>query len=572
MFGLVAVASGLGALAVGLGPGRSTTYAGYSELTATLTLAAGLALVLAGIFVSLDSRTQRIGDLMQVAGFVWFAPVWVGWDGGPPLVRTIGMLATGFTFPLLVHAVLAYPDGHVRTSLGRALVVTAYAEVCALALGTALFNDPFFDPNCWANCTDNVFLVQSLPGLARALESADRWFTLLVAVSFAALCCLRLVRGSGPVRRTLLPVDVPAVLLATATAGHSVARTLSPLDEPSDPLALLLFIVGCVAVMLVSAGLAWGALRPRLQRREVARLVSSLGKAPFVGSLESVLGRAVGDPRLRIAYWLPESGRYVDADGQPVPEPAGSPGREVTVLVRGNHRVALVSHAAGLSGLESAFGPAVRLALENERLHADGMAQLDELRVSRTRIVEAGDAERQRLERDLHDGAQQRLLAASYELRLARSTAQAEGDTETFALLTEVLDGTLDTLEELRQLAHGIYPAILAEAGLAAALASLADTAPLRLRTEQVVEQRYPPATETAAYLLVVEAVEDAAGRGATVVTVSAVQEDEELVVDVGDDGRKRSSAMVRQADRIGAIGGSLHVDSAALRAVIPCA
>jgi signal transduction histidine kinase len=569
--GTIGLALGLGALAVAQGPGRFTTYAGHSSVATTLALVAGFALVLAGLVVSFSRSSRLIGDLTLLAGFAWFAPVWVGWEGGPPLIRSLGMLAAGFTFPLILHVVLAYPHGRVQLTAGRVVVGTAYIEAFLATLGRALFRDPFFDADCWANCTDNVFLLRSLPSLARTIEVTDRWFAVAAAAALATLCVWRLLMHSRPARRTLLPVAAPAMLLAAAITTHSIARHRVALEDPSDPVFFSIFVITSASVILLAAGLVWASLRTRLQRRAVARIATNLGEAPPPGSLQSALGRAVGDPELRIAYWLPNSQRYVDANGRPVDEPVTAPGRVITALVRDDRRVALVSHAAGLPEIESEIGPAVRLALENERLQAEGLAQLAELRASRTRIIETGDAERRRLERDLHDGAQQRLLAVSYDIRVARSGADADGDVQTGSLLADALEGAQAALDELRELAHGIYPAILGEAGLAAALATLADTAPLQVEIGEVPEERYPSSIESAAYLLVVEALEDAAARDATYAAVTAARDEERLVVTVEDDGSERASAMVRPADRVGALGGSLEVGPMILRAEIPC-
>jgi signal transduction histidine kinase len=304
----------------------------------------------------------------------------------------------------------------------------------------------------------------------------------------------------------------------------------------------------------------------------VARIVSELGEAPPPGSLESALAKAIGDPGLRIAYWLPTSRRYVDGRGHPVEEPVAASGRAVTPLVRDGRRVAQVTHAGAVADLERQIGAAVRLALENERLQAEILAQLHDLRVSRTRIVETGDAERRRLERDLHDGAQQRLLALSYDLRLARAGAEAEGDVATASLLAEATGDAQAALGELRELAHGIHPAILTEAGLEPALATLADAAPVAVEIGETAGERYPASVETAAYLVVAEAIDDAAQRGASYAAVSALQDDGRLVVKVDDDGSERTSTMIHLADRIGAIGGSLAVEPTTLRAEIPCA
>jgi hypothetical protein len=189
--GPVALAVGLGALAIAQGPGRFTTYAGGSGLAATLTIATGLGLVAAGLVTAFSRPTGRIGDLAVLAGLVWFAPVWVGWDKGPPLVRSLAMLVASFAFPLLLHLVLAYPSGQLHGMAARTLVAAVYLEAALATLGRALFRAPFFDPNCWANCTDNLFVVRSLPRLARAIEAADRWFTA------ASSCLLRLTSDGG---------------------------------------------------------------------------------------------------------------------------------------------------------------------------------------------------------------------------------------------------------------------------------------------------------------------------------------------------------------------------------------
>ena len=570
--GPVALAVGLGALAVAQGPGRFTTYAGRSGLTATLIVAAGLALVVAGLVTSFSRPAGRIGDLAVLAGLVWFAPVWVGWDKGLPLVRSLAMLVAGFAFPLLLHLVVAYPSGRLRGAVARALVAAVYLEAALATLGQALFRDPFFDPNCWANCSDNLFLLRSLPRLARGIETTDRWFIAAAAAALVTLCAGRLLQDSGPARRTLLPVATPAILLAGAVMAHAIALQRMPQEDPSDPAFRTIFALGCVAVLLLATGLVWAAVRTRVQRRAVARIATSLGQAPPPGSLRAALAKAVGDPDLQIAYRLPDAEYYVDADGRPVAEPVAGPGRAITALIRDGRRIAVVSHTAALPDLERQIGAAVRLALENERLQAEVLAQLDQLRASRVRIIETGDTERRRLERDLHDGAQQRLLALSYDVRLARAHAQADGDPQTGSLLTQATDQAQAALGELRELAHGIYPAILAEAGLGAALATLADAAPLPVELRGGDQGRYPAAVETAAYLLVAEALQDAAGRDASHTTVSTVRTGGRLVVTVNDDGTDRTAAMVQLADRIGALDGRLAVEPRRLRAELPCA
>jgi signal transduction histidine kinase len=292
--------------------------------------------------------------------------------------------------------------------------------------------------------------------------------------------------------------------------------------------------------------------------------------------LRAVLAAAVGDPRLQIAYRLSDDGgapqRYVDAEGRAVAADEPPPGRVATPIVRGGRELALVVHDAtslGAAELEREIGAAARLAIENESLGAQVRARLHELRASRERIVRTGDAARRRLERDLHDGAQQRLLAVTYDLRVARAAAERA---ELRALLDLAGREAQEALEQLRDLAHGIYPAILAEAGLGPALATLADTAPVAVELDDVVAERLPAAVETAAYLVVAEAVDHCAAAGASYARVSARREGGTLAVEVEHDGAPVAARRFAVADRLGALGGQFTSDPGRVRAAIPCA
>jgi signal transduction histidine kinase len=283
------------------------------------------------------------------------------------------------------------------------------------------------------------------------------------------------------------------------------------------------------------------------------------------------MARAVDDPGLRIAFWLPDPGRFVDANGRPAEPLAPGPGRTVTSLVRRGQRVAVIDHLATVD-IDREAGPALRLAADNERLRAQALAKVEELRASRTRIVETGDAERRRLERDLHDGAQQRLLALSYDIRLARASAMEDGDAEAIGQLDAALADAQVVVEELRDVAHGIYPAVLGEAGLSTAFEMLADDERLRVELTDGVARRFGEAIENAAYVLVADAIDDAAERGARRLSIESIEGDGRLVVTVTDDGTPRTGPLVQLADRIGAVGGRLEVGPAELRADIPCA
>jgi signal transduction histidine kinase len=316
----------------------------------------------------------------------------------------------------------------------------------------------------------------------------------------------------------------------------------------------------------------------------VADLLVELERTP-PGAVGAALARTLGDPTLEVALWLPERGAYVDASGSPFELPPSGADRAVTVLGPDATPVAALVHDPALlerRGLLQAAGAAARLALENERLQAELRAQLAELRASRKRIVSAGDEERRRLERNLHDGAQQRLLALGLALQLAHEKLgpDANGAGE----LLDEADGELRAaLDELRELARGIHPAVVTEHGLTAALRSIAERSPVPVELDALPETRFPAEIEAAAYFLVSEALANVAKYAeARHVRVAVARRDGSVLVEVDDDGvggadASRGSGLRGLADRVHALDGELQIDSPSgrgttLRATIPCA
>jgi signal transduction histidine kinase len=326
---------------------------------------------------------------------------------------------------------------------------------------------------------------------------------------------------------------------------------------------LALFYARAVAFAALGAGLLLVVARRRQQRAAISRLTEELEDVP------DALAAAFGDPSVQVAYWLPDAGRYVDSHGRGIDLPTPTNERAVTPIIRSGSPVAVVVHDPSLSGsLVRELGPAARLAIENERLQAEVRAQLEALLRSRMRITERADLERRRLERDLHDGAQQRLLALLFDLRLARAAAESDCDKPLATMLATAVDETQAALEELRVLAHGIYPAILAEAGLSTALATLADEAPLPVELTAAAQELDAP-VEAALYVAVREAIDDAVERGATWIRVTV---NGRAVLRVEDDGAARSSPLMHVADRIGALGGETVFGPNSLLAEVPCA
>jgi signal transduction histidine kinase len=331
-------------------------------------------------------------------------------------------------------------------------------------------------------------------------------------------------------------------------------------------------------VAAVPLALLAGMLRSRLAQATVGELALRLEHTPPL-EFRNALARALRDPSLEVAFWLPDRREYVDSDGQPMTLPPDGRLRAVTHLDHDGTPVAALVHDPALRDepdLVEAAGAAARLALENARLHAEVLAQLAEVQDSRRRIVEAGDAERRRIERDLHDGAQQRLVAVALELRRLGRNLDPELERELQGAVAQ-LQGAL---EDLRDLAHGVHPAVLTEEGLAAAIESLADRTPVPVTVTAVPAERLPAPVEAAAYFVTCEALANAVKHaGASRVTIAA-RVNGTLRVEVADDGvggaDPGGEGLRGLADRVEALDGRLGVESrpdegTVVWAEIPC-
>jgi signal transduction histidine kinase len=572
VLGSLGLAYGLGATAIAHASASATTYAGHSTALAWSSALAGLALFAAGVATV---RTRRlVGALAIVAASLWFAPVWEGWSSGPASVRSVGMLAASFTFPVLVHVVLAASE-RPMSPIAVALVSSTYVLVGGCAVIVVLVRDPYLDPYCWANCTTNVFEVSSQPELARRLVWLQSWVTTIAAAALAALCLVNLWRAVRRGARRHWEVLPGGVGLGAVTVAYTVLLRRQPMEDPAATGFGTVFLLRCLAVALIAAGIGAAPLQVRWQRRSVSRIVGTLGEAPPAGALETALAAAVGDPTLRVAYWLPDLQRYADASGHGVPDPSVTRAAGATPLVRHGETVAIVSHRTDPAELERQLGSAVRLALDNERLQAEVRARVNDLIASRSRIVEAADARRRDLERDLHDGAQQSLLGLSYDLQVARSAAAADGESDLVAVLDAAIVDVRAAFAELRDLAHGIFPAVLTAAGLGPAVKSLAESyrerGDLWVDVECAIDERCPAATETAAYVVVVSGLDASADCGAHHADVLVCREDGTVRIEIAHDGTRGFPVMVDVADRVGACGGRLAVDRTRVSAEIPC-
>jgi signal transduction histidine kinase len=564
---VAAFAPGIAALAVArTHPGSSL--GGESAAASVVLLGAGWALAAAGILAWVTRPLSRCGPLLVLAGLAWFASELANPEIGSSLAFTVGLATYAVCPAIVAHAALAYPGGRLASWRERAAVTIAY--VCTLGV-QGLAVAAVFDPSrrgC-SECPANLLAVANDAVLLDALNRAGLWLGIASAGLLIGLAGWRCARASSAARLLTAPVLAPlAAYLALLAADyvHALGRGYVSNDEIDERL----WIAQAAALTVLSAGVAVAWVRGRRARTAVTRLVIELSEAPVAGGLRSVLAEALADPVLELAYPL-TGGGWVDAAGRPL-DPRPGAGRAATPLLRGGEPVALVVHRADLlddPGLLEEVTRAARLALEHERLEAELRAQLEQLRASRARTVEAGDAERRRLERDLHDGAQQRLVVLSLALRLVREQL-GPGAAEQIDAADAELRGAL---ADLRALGRGIYPAVLEAEGLAAALGALAEESAVPVATGALPRERLATAVEAAAYFLVAEVIKRAR---ASAVRVAATHERERLLVEVTARGTL-DDELVDLRDRIGALDGRLSIDRGepkrvAIRAEVPCA
>jgi signal transduction histidine kinase len=545
----------------------ASSFAGASLEGAAALLGAGWALLACGLVFWGRRPANAVGPLLAAAGCAWFLAEWDNPEVGSAVVFTIGLVLYAACPPLAAWAMLAYPGGRLASWEERVAVVLALAgAVLVLGLLPALVYEPA-TLGC-VLCPDNLLLVSNDPGLFADLNRIGVHLGLAWALLLIAVAVWRVARSSRTRQRGVAPVVLAGCVylgLVAAMFGTSLERGF----VGSSALDRRLWLAQAATLTALAAAVAWGLLRARRTRSSLTRLVVELGESAPAGGLRDGLAEPLADPDLEIAYPLGE-GRYADARGRTV-DPVPRDGRAATPLVREGRPVALVLHRADLLDnpeLIEEVASAARLALENERLQAEARAQLEDLRSSRARIIEAGDAERRRLERDLHDGAQQRLVGLTLALRLLRAQLGAEQDHELVARIDEAETELSRAVAELRALAHGIHPAVLSDEGLAAAVEALAEGAPAPLRIVALPQERFPAAVETAAYLVVAESATAGAAR------VSAERRDGTLVVDV--EAEAEPEGLLDLEDRIGALDGRLVVERASaggvrIRAEIPC-
>jgi signal transduction histidine kinase len=477
---------------------------------------------------------------------------------------TVGLVAYATWPALLAAAALRGPGDR---PLGRPEItitgLAALSTVGVLGLASAAVFDPPAQ-DCF-DCPANRLLVSGSATAWRDLGQTGLALAAAWSTAFLALAGYRLATSS-PARRAVIS---PVLLPAAAAIGLFGADALHGLDRgylSNDRTDRTLWALEIVALACVAAGVASERLRTRRTRAALTRLVVELGERPGPGGLRERLAGALRDPRLDLLHRRDDGAGWIDADGRPACLPVGD-GREITIIRAGGHDLAALVHQRGRlddPALAGEIAVAARLAIEHERLSASRRAHLNALRESRARIVATADDERRRLERDLHDGAQQRLVTLAIGVRLARRRHGAS-DPELDRELAGTEGELHDALARLRELAQGLFPSALDEEGLAAAVEALAEGEP-RLIPGELTERRFSPAVESTAYFVVAEALR-LAPDGAVIVDVTADRAS--LVVEVRADNLRQPP--IRIEDRVLAQGGTLRADTRHLCADLPC-
>jgi signal transduction histidine kinase len=463
------------------------------------------------------------GALMTATGFAWFTPNFV--TSNVAVLAWLSAHALYLHRGPLVQLVLTYPRGQATQRLERAAVALGYAG----ALVLAVWRSPIA--------------------------------TIVLAVLLVAVAVHGYVGASGRERRWRLAALRATSLLAAVLAGVAVIR----LARSTAAVNTATLHVYEATLCALAIGLLVGLLRPSWEFADVTDLVVELGEERSA-TLRGELARALGDPNLQIGYFVPELDGYVDVDGAVVPVPDEDSGLATTWIGDEGQPLALVVHDPAVladARLVEAVTSAARLGAANARLQAEVQARVAEIRASRRRILAARDDERDRLERDLHYGAERGLDELAVTLHAARRSAARETTAEQIA---HSEDHLARAQADLRRLARGIHPRELSEEGLAAALAALSEDFPLLVRLS-ISGVPASPAAQACVYFVCAEALANVAKYASASTVEISVRAENGVTVEITDDGlggadAARGSGLRGLSDRVATLGGTLSVES----------
>jgi signal transduction histidine kinase len=536
--------------------------------------AAAVSAVTAGAALTAHRATRLCGTLLTLAGPAIVIAATPAGQARPALLFTVVLAGAALAPALLGAAALTCPAGPVS----RWYRLAAAAGLTVAGLVSGLLPATLFDPQasgCFI-CAANLAEVHAAPDLRASLIRWGLALTVGTGTGMAVLAAWRWLRAPRIVRLVNAPVSAggaAVVLLSAAAAGHALAQPVQEIDTSSRAI----WLAQCAIVVLMAGGVAATSLRTRRRASQIAAQV--LAATPDAATLQHSLAESIGDPRLALVFPR-DNGTAIDAAGQPAAE--SGTGRAVATARRGSRTVAEVRYRADLAGAEQLLDTAVRsagLALEHVAAQARLRAELADLAASRRRIIEDGDAERLRLERDLHDGAQQRLIGLQLFMQLA-ADGSSGAQAETYHAAQRIVS---TALADLRDLAHGIHPAALTDDGLVTGLRTLANRSPVPLSIEVAGPATRSAEAGAAAYQLVACTARTAAQLdGGPAIRVKADGDEAELRLRIEADGlddKHAAEIMARASDRIAAANGSVIAETTGtpaaqttITAVFPCA
>jgi signal transduction histidine kinase len=529
----------------------------------------GAGFIATGLFAWWRRPENRFGALMTAVGFAWYLTAFT--ESNNAAVFSIALAFNGVIWAIVVQALLAYPTGRVEGRGPKWILGLTWAAVIVIPLSQVLFTE---DYGLTGSQPDDILLITQNQSLADAFNAVGNLLALGVATALCVVLIRRWRSGSRVQRRAYAPVYITGAVIGAGLALGAVLDLAGASQDVQD--ALWLIPLAAFAAMPYAFLVGLGRTR-YVRAGALSQMVSGLSRRHGIGDS---LAEALADPTLKVLYRRPGRDEFVDVDGEQAELPDGA-----TLVERDGEVLGAIVHDPALReepGLLAAAADAAAVAMEQERLDAELRARVAELQHARERYLRAGLEERRRLERDLHDGAQQRLVALSLQLGLARSRMTT--DPEAAGELLDAARAELGhALEELRELARGIHPAVLTDRGLDAALEALADRAPVHVALDETPSERLPGAVEAAAYFVVAESLTNVAKYAAAHeahVRVSRINGS--AVVEVRDDGvggadAAHGSGLKGLADRLAVLDGVLEVSSppgegTVVRATIPCA
>lgn len=453
----------------------------------------------AGVILWEEPVQRRTGWLLIVTAALWPMGWSEEWALGP--LPLLSGPASYTALSLAAWGMLRYPDPAMTTRAERVFLGVLTVVLIGGAVAQIVTARPEWkghDPTTpWLTLYADRTLNQTLVTAQRVLQ-------LLLAGGFAAVCALRVRRLHGLDRQLLAPTGVAASAAVLAAATVPLTRLFDIHGSLRDRAFALQ--AGMIAAVPVAFGI--GVIRRRLAGAAVLTMIHQVQRRPTPEAVQTALRSALRDESLQVYFWAPDLNAYVDLFGVPVRAVANDGRLVLPVRSAAGDALALIDVDAALARHQQVLAHAVAaggLALENAQLQAAVLGRLDRVRAVRRRAVQAGVSERRRVERDLHDGAQQRLLALRLVLAAADGASLPEPSRDYLQELNREIGRAL---EELREVARGIHPALLSQVGLAAAVEAYAQRLPAEIDVDLPAD-RFPAEAEETAYTLIVSVLEN---------------------------------------------------------------